>query len=293
MLKSMTAYAQAENVHADLTVTVEVRTYNSRHLDMVLRIPQDYQPLEDRMRAAVNQNIARGRVELKLKARDASEAATQLEINMDKARAYHTVLEQLIDTFHLMSDVSVEQLAASDGVIRSAEREKDLEADWRVIEVALHSALEQIVVMRTSEGDFTERDITQRLGFIESELDRIEAQAVDLVPLYQQKLKERIAALTNGVVDLDPARIAQEAALLADRSDISEEIVRARSHIGQFRAIVATPEPAGRKLNFLLQEFNREFNTMGSKVGNAGVAHQIVVIKSELEKMREQVQNIE
>ena len=147
--------------------------------------------------------------------------------------------------------------------------------------------------MREKEGAFLANDLKQRLGFVEQSLDQIEADATGLVPLYRERLQERITALTKGVVELDAGRIAQEAAILADRSDISEEIVRAESHLKQFRSIMISEEPAGRKLNFLLQEFNREFNTMGVKAGNAEVSHIIVNVKSELEKIREQVQNVE
>jgi len=147
--------------------------------------------------------------------------------------------------------------------------------------------------MRKTEGDFIAGDFIKRLDYIEKAMAEIEEKSGSLLPYYQERLKERISALTRGIVDIDPGRISQEAAMLADRSDISEEIVRAKSHIGQFRAITDAEEPSGRKLNFLLQEFNREFNTMGSKTGNADVSHIIVNVKSELEKIREQVQNVE
>jgi uncharacterized protein (TIGR00255 family) len=147
--------------------------------------------------------------------------------------------------------------------------------------------------MRLTEGRHLELDLGARLHGLEAALGEIAAQSSGLAALYQERLKERIACLTQGLVAIDPARIAQEAALLADRSDISEEIVRAGSHLRQFRSIMDSAEASGRKLNFLLQELNREFNTMGSKAGNAAVAHVIVEVKTELEKMREQIQNVE
>jgi uncharacterized protein (TIGR00255 family) len=147
--------------------------------------------------------------------------------------------------------------------------------------------------MRKKEGDFIARDFKERLDLIEKTLRQIKRESTDLPGLYQEKLKDRIAALTKNIVEVDPGRIAQEAAFLADRSDISEEIVRARSHLKQFRVIMRAAGPSGRKLNFLLQEFTREFNTMGAKAGNAVVSHMIVGVKTELEKLREQVQNVE
>ena len=147
--------------------------------------------------------------------------------------------------------------------------------------------------MRKKEGDFISQDFKKRLKYIEQTLNKIKRASKDLLSHYQEKLKERMAALTQGIVEIESSRIAQEAAFLADRSDISEEIVRARSHLKQFRDIMTASEPSGRKLNFLLQEFTREFNTMGVKAGNADVSHMIVGVKTELEKIREQVQNVE
>jgi uncharacterized protein (TIGR00255 family) len=160
-------------------------------------------------------------------------------------------------------------------------------------EAALSEALASLDQMRLQEGNHIGEDFAQRLELIETHLDAIEKEAAGLPALYRDKLTSRIESLTQGVVELDPVRIAQEVAVMADRSDISEEIVRARSHMLQFRALAKGPEPAGRQLNFLLQEFNREFNTMGSKIGQADLAHSIVAVKAEIEKLREQVQNIE
>jgi uncharacterized protein (TIGR00255 family) len=147
--------------------------------------------------------------------------------------------------------------------------------------------------MRAVEGENLVRDLEARMAFIETELATIEADALEIPEIYRQRLMERLARLTAGVETLDPVRLSQEVAILADKSDISEEIVRVYSHINQFREILASNEPAGRKLNFLIQEFNREFNTMGSKSSQAELSHRVVNLKSELEKIREQVQNIE
>jgi uncharacterized protein (TIGR00255 family) len=178
-------------------------------------------------------------------------------------------------------------------MVQALEVEKDMDAVWPQLELCLKTAMADLDAMRRVEGDNMAHDFRQRLDAIETMLEQIGDQAAQLPEMVSQRLKERIDALTHGVVEIDPARIAQEAALLADRSDISEEIVRATSHIQQFRALMADDTPAGRPLNFLLQEFNREFNTMGSKSGQAAMSHIIVTVKSELEKMREQVQNVE
>ncbi len=293
MINSMTAFARAEQTVEALTVGVELRTYNSRHLDVVLRLPHGYHPLEDKIRARLSQHLARGRVEFKLTLRDASEAANAFEVNLPRAAAYCDALRRLKTALDLQGDVRLELLAATPDLIKPAEAARDLQADWAVIGAVIDQALETLVAMRRAEGRFLADDFQERLARIEAWLEQIAEASGGLLDHYQARLRERITALTQGLVELDPTRIAQETAFLADRSDISEEIVRARSHIQQFRAAMAATEPGGRKLNFLLQEFSREFNTMGSKTEKARVAHLVVEVKCELEKIREQVQNVE
>ena len=189
--------------------------------------------------------------------------------------------------------MSLELLVGAGSLLKAVQPKPDIEAVGALVEGALAQALQALNDMRATEGRALARDLEMRLGLVEEALGAIRSRSADLVRHYQERLTERIAALTQGVVSIDPARIAQEAAFLADRSDISEEVVRAESHLQQFRAIMAAPAPAGRKLNFLLQELNREFNTMGSKISNAAAAHVVVDAKTELEKIREQVQNVE
>lgn len=294
MLKSMTAYAFVEQNDGDLTASVEMRTYNSRHLDVVLRLPMGYAGFEEKIKVLVSKMMVRGRIELRLSVKDSSDAACAYEVDLTRARAYSHAYEELSSALNLSSaPLTAEHLANVPGVIQPAEKQVDLDSHWPLIAAAVKEALENIDQMRIKEGAFIGQDFIQRLDFIEQKLDAIEHSVQGLLVQYREKLQARVEALTQGLVELDPARIAQEAGILADRSDISEEFVRARSHIEQFRNIMGLNEPAGRKLNFLLQEFNREFNTMGSKVGRAEAAHMIVDVKSEIEKLREQVQNIE
>ncbi len=293
MIKSMTAYAKTEITDSSLTVGVEIRTVNSRFLDCQIRVPHGYGPLEDKIKECVARRLGRGRVELRLFVTDMSEESCAYEVNFPKARAYHKALAAMAADLGLGSEIPLSLFTGSQGMISPAEVTVDQESRWQVIERCIDQCLTELDTMRQAEGDYLKNDFLTRLSDIEKALDRVETECADLVPQYQKKLMERISALTGGMVELDQARIAQEAAVLADRSDITEEITRARSHILQFRNIVDSPEPGGRKLNFLLQEFNREFNTMGSKVGHASVAHVIVDVKSELERLREQVQNVE
>ncbi|MGE0083045.1 MAG: YicC/YloC family endoribonuclease [Desulfococcaceae bacterium] len=289
----MTAFARAEKTEGNLTVSAEIRSYNSRYLDLTLRIPQAFQSLEDKIKTLVSERTARGRVELKLQVQDISETSCAYEIDENKAAAYYRALSELKERFAIERPISIEDLSRVNGIIRPSETETDTEASWGLIKTCLEEALSSLDSMRKTEGSFIAQDFAKRMDYIEAAIENIAAASDGLPAHYQERLKARISTLTQGIVDIDPARIAQEAAFLADRSDISEEIVRAGSHVKQFRAIMFSDESAGRKLNFLLQEFNREFNTMGSKTGNADVSHMIVELKSELEKIREQVQNVE
>ena len=293
MIKSMTAYARAEDQAAPYTVRVEVRTFNSRHLDVALKLTHGFELLEERIRGQVAEAVARGRVEMRVHIQDDSEAGIGFGVNSARAQAYHNALIRLNRSLGLDAPIALETVLAGGGIVQAMEVEKDVDAVWPVVLGCLQRALGDLDGMRRVEGDNMARDFKERLDAIEGMLRQIAAQAEGLPAVYRQRLEARIEALTHGIVEIDQARIAQEAALLADRSDISEEIVRAGSHIQQFRAMMADDTPAGRPLNFLLQEFNREFNTMGSKSGNANMSHVIVAVKSELEKLREQVQNVE
>jgi uncharacterized protein (TIGR00255 family) len=293
MLKSMTAYAKSEKTREKLTVLIEIRSYNSRHLDIALRVPHGYLALEERIKTLIAGKVSRGRIEINLQVRDDSDEAYAFEINAPKAKAYYDGLVQLKEKFNINSEISVDLLISGGAIIKPVEMGIDMEACWPVFKDCINEAITNLIDMRKKEGNFLETDIVARLNGMEVYIDRIRKESRDLLSHYQQRLKDRIAALTKGIIEIDPDRIAQEAAFLADRSDISEEIVRAASHIKQFRTIISSAEPAGRKLNFLVQELNREFNTMGSKTNHSDVSHIIVEVKSDLEKIREQLQNVE
>ncbi len=293
MIHSMTAYGRSEIVTEEITVSLEIRSVNSRHLDINLRLPSRYMELEERIKAAVVKKLNRGRVDIRAQIQPRDLQGLAFEIDEPRAAAYHAALERLRTRFNLEQPVSLNMLSDTTGLIKPVELESDVTAYVPVVDQCLKAALTDLIAMRKTEGEFLARDFRKRLDFIEKGVRTIESASAGLLDQYQKRLQDRIAALTKGLVEIDPARISQEAAILADRSDISEEVVRALSHIEQFRYLMAAPEPAGRKLNFLIQEFNREFNTMGSKTGKAEVSHMVVEIKAELEKLREQVQNVE
>ena len=293
MIKSMTGFATAERNEQDITVSAEIRAYNSKHLDLVLRVPSGYMSLVEKMKSCIAERIARGRMEVKIQVKDQSEGTVGFEVDHVRARAIQSALTEIKNEFDLQNDISLELLMSIGGIIKPVEAVTEVEFIWPVIKECLTLALDNLETMQKKEGDFIAGDLLKRLDYIEDCLEEIVNDCSDLLYDYQQRLKERISALTREIVELDPGRLAQEAAFLADRSDISEEIVRANSHIRQFRHIMDSEEPGGRKLNFLLQELHREFNTMGSKVGQADTSHRIVDVKSELEKIREQIQNVE
>jgi uncharacterized protein (TIGR00255 family) len=293
MIKSMTAFATVENTVDRLTVTAEIRSYNSRQLDIFLRTPPVCQPLEDKIKALIADRVTRGRVEIRVQIDDASETESALEVDFSRAKALVTAFNELKSQFGLKDDITLDMLISSGDLFKTVEKVQKEDIVWPVVKNCILLALDDCEAMRQKEGDFIAEDFNRRLHFISECLEQVHKKSEGLLAHYQQRLKERITQLTQNSVELDPARITQEAAFLADRSDVSEEIVRAKSHMNQFKQMMDGIEPAGRKLNFLLQELNREFNTMGAKISNADVAHLIIDVKSELEKIREQIQNVE
>ena len=293
MIKSMTAFAGAKVAEGGYAITSEIRTYNSRYLDIVLRIPHSYLFLEEQIKALISKWISRGRIEVMIQIRDESDPDYEIEVDTAKMRAYEKALQQLKSTFHTEDRLPIEFLMSTAGIIKFVEPDKKLEAVWPVLEQCLQSTLNDLEAMRTEEGEFLSQDFINRLGFIQASLEQIRQSANDLLPYYQERLKERIHTLTKGGMDVDPARIAQEAAFLADRSDISEEIARLESHIEQFHALVDAKEKTGKKLDFLLQELQREANTILSKSSNLEISRCAISLKTNIEKLREQVQNVE
>lgn len=293
MIKSMTGFAAAEVFDGDLSVSTDIRAVNSRHLDLALRIPAGFSGLEEKIKGLINRKIVRGRLEVKIQIKDATENAIAFEIDWARAEGMYAAIKTLTDKLGLQNNITVDHLLSVGGIVRPVETVDESEKVWETVETCLERALADLDAMRGKEGEFIANDLFARLDFIESGLTEIEDNSANLIERYQERLMERIAVLTKETVEIDPARLAQEAAYLADRSDISEEIVRAKSHIEQFRQIMQSKEPGGRKLNFLLQELHREFNTIGSKIGHAETAHRVVEVKAELEKIREQIQNVE
>ncbi|MBU1341057.1 MAG: YicC family protein [Proteobacteria bacterium] len=293
MIKSMTAFSQVSNTHDTVTVDVTIRSYNSRHLDMAFYCPESCQVFEDDIKKMIAKIHDRGRIEIRLSVQDDAKDLEQFEVDEAKAVSYFQALKKIKDTLNLSSDISVQDILTARNVIVPFKKEQDSQNLWKAIKPTIEQAGNQLDLMRKKEGKNLYVDLCTRMDYIEKNLKQIETDAKEIPLIYKKKLMDRISFLTTDTEELDPVRISQEAAIIADKSDVSEEIVRLYSHIKQFREILDSEGSEGRKLNFLIQEFNREFNTIGSKAGSASLSHAVVDLKSELEKIREQVQNIE
>ncbi len=292
-MTSMTGFGRGEARQSNLTWTVECGSVNRKQLEVVINLPRELSELESSVRTIVTAAVSRGRVNVVV--RSTSEEQTgenSVRVDQSLARQYFTVLHDLVAQLGLPGQISLQDIIRQPGVLGQQQAETSPEAAWPAIEVALQAALKQMIAMRQAEGANLRQDIESRLQSIETLLTSIRSKASTVPEHHRKALRQRLedAGLP---LPLDDERLVKEIALFADRTDISEELARAASHVKQFRSYLAAAEPVGRSLDFLLQEFFREFNTMGSKASNAEIAHHVVTAKTELEKIREQVQNAE
>jgi uncharacterized protein (TIGR00255 family) len=293
MIKSMTAFAKASHTKACITADVTIRSYNSRHLDFSIHLPEACRPFEEQIKKLVAQTHDRGRIEIRMNVTDESEDPDLFEVDGGKAAAYYSALKAVKDTLAITSDISLDNILAAGKIIIPAQRQIDTDLLGEVVFAVVETAAKELDSMRRREGENLFQDLSSRMDYIEGCMDALGNEAEKIPLVYKNRLMERIAKLTCDADGIDPIRLAQEVAVISDKSDVSEEIVRLDSHISLFREVMDDRDSQGRKLNFLIQEFNREFNTIGSKAGNAVLSHMVVDLKSELEKIREQVQNIE
>ncbi|NTV13696.1 MAG: YicC family protein [Desulfobulbaceae bacterium] len=290
---SMTAFGRGEKSSAGQSWTVEIRSVNHRFCDIKIRLPRKLAALEEAIKKEVSTAFTRGHVEVAVNCDGNEEANYQLRADLPLARQYFRCLQEIISDLGLNTQPDLATVASYREVIVSENREENLEEIWAEgLGPALAAALTACQQMRRTEGDNLRADLLARLAFIAGAAGKIETLVPQLRADREAALKERLATLLNGV-DLDPQRLAQEVAIMADKADVTEELVRLRSHIGQFEKFLDLDEAVGRRLDFLLQEFLREINTIASKIANAEIAHLGVELKNELEKMREQVQNLE
>ncbi len=292
MLKSMTGFGSGERENESYRVHVEIRAVNQRFLELAFRMPRSLFAWEDAMRKTIKKKAARGKLDVQILLDDRREQASSIRVNRSLALAYQRALNELGEVLHMARSDDISSIASYPDIL-SVEESHSLEGVEEVLLPALEDALTGLDAMRTREGENLGQDFSCRLDLLGKLVDEVEKLAPDIVAEYRKRIEKTIAELLTAE-EIDETRIVQETAVYADRVNFTEEIVRLRSHIDQFRSIQGQAgEPVGRKLDFLIQEMNREANTIGSKANQAEAARIVVDMKSEIEKLREQVQNIE
>ncbi|CEP69462.1 Conserved hypothetical protein CHP00255 [Moorella glycerini] len=292
MLNSMTGYGRGEASGTGRTVIIEIKAVNQRFLDVVIRLPRLYTALEEKIRQVIKNSLSRGRVEVMVSISEENVEKRPLTVDMGLAMAYYNALKELAQNLAIPADITAEKLLAMPEVVKVAEPEWDEATLWPVVAGALEKALANLLAMRRAEGQRLQADLEERVAIVRRQVEAIRERAPEVPREYAERLKERVAELTGGLA-LDPGRLEMEVALLAERADITEEIIRLLSHLEQMATAMAGAEPAGRRLDFILQEMWREINTIGSKASDLAISNLVVAVKGELEKMREQVQNVE
>ena len=292
MVKSMTGYGRAEDTLNGCTITVELRSVNNRYLDCNVRMPRLYLFAEETIKSRVQNTISRGKVDVFVTLDSTGGEQVQVSVNQPLADGYYAALTQLAERYGLSKDISVSLLSRFPDVLLAEKAEEDVEQRAQDICSVLDRALDDFDQMRTREGARLEADVLSRAARIEELVGKVEERSPQTVAEYRAKLEARMNEVLSNT-QLDPARILTEAAIFADKVAVDEETVRLRSHIGQLRHMLEQGGATGRKLDFLIQEFNREANTIGSKCSDIDIARHVVDIKAEIEKIREQVQNIE
>jgi len=290
--RSMTGFGRGEAAGDGRTWVAEIRTVNHRFLDQRVILPRLFAALEEPVKKMVAVAFDRGRVDITFSLVGLSIVEPRLVVNENVARQYHSCLQQLVNDYGLDSAVTLKDMLTFRDVVSLEEQRPDMDAEWPLISRALTAALKDCDVMREKEGQALQTDLLTRMAKFESIVRQIENMLPELQQQRQNDLRLRVNKLLDGL-DIDPIRLAQETAIMADKSDVTEEITRLGSHMAQFRSFLVSDEPVGRRLDFLMQEFLREVNTLSSKIANARIAHLGVEMKNEIEKLREQVQNIE
>ncbi len=295
MIKSMTAYGRAVFPGQDKDLLVEIRSVNSRYFDCSVRMPHILAPLEEKVKSYIRSEIiSRGKVDVSVSLDLHASGNTAPQLDEGYLKGYLETLRRMRDEFGLADDISVMRVAENASVFRAVRADVDVDAEWKHLREALAAAGKSHLAMRSAEGDRIRADLEGKLRHVAECADRIEKLSAEDSGGYRERLESRLrAVLADNRVTVDENRILTECAIYADRIAVDEELVRLRSHFGAFAEIACEAAPSGKKLDFLMQELNRETNTIGSKANNSEIAHLVVEMKNELEKIREQVQNVE
>ncbi len=295
MVMSMTAFGRAKTVGEKKDITIEIKSVNSRFFDCNVKMPRTYSFLEEKIKNYIKtQAVGRAKVDCYITVESHSELEGEITVDRDYLESYLGALRVLRDEYGLADDISVMSVARNEGVLICRKSEEDPNEDWEQIKLCLDEALAGYREMRRAEGERLLADITEKIEKVRVMSEKISEFSESDKSGYRAKLEARLRSiLEDNSVEIDENRILTECAIWADKIAIDEELVRLRSHFDSFYELIGLDEPPGRKLDFLLQEFNRETNTIGSKCNNSQIAHIVVDMKGELEKIREQVQNIE
>lgn len=292
MIKSMTGYGRGTIEEAGRAFQVEIKSVNNRYLDINIRLPRQFNALEDNVRKYITSRLSRGKIDVYINQEKISEDDVNISVDEQVAKSYYDAFATLKEKFSLQDDISLSLIARSNDVIVIKKKEEDLEHIWSTLSKALQAAIDMFVDMRIKEGLKLSNDMLERCEIINGILLKIEERSPEVVKEYREKILQRISDFLKEV-EVDQGKLLNEVAFFADKCNVTEEIVRLKSHIEQFKNTLSSGESIGRKLDFIIQEMNRETNTIGSKANDLVITNLVVDIKSEIEKIREQVQNIE
>jgi uncharacterized protein (TIGR00255 family) len=293
MIKSMTGFGRCENQNEEYSCKAEIRSVNNRYIDINTRFPKSMMTLDNTVKKLIKSRCARGSFDLNISIEriNGNSGDQILEPNIELAKQYRQAFKKIKSSLELEGEIDINLLLSMKDIVKVEAVEVDPSRE-ELVHATVEDALTALIKMREEEGKHLQKDILFRLEAIEKNGDIIKSRQAESVQAYKERLEERIKTLSDGV-EVDPQRIAQETAIMADRCDVTEEVVRLDSHIRQFKKLIDGNQPIGRKLEFLIQEINRETNTIGSKTIDSEVSQLVIEIKSDLEKIREQLQNIE
>ena len=292
MVSSMTGYGRAELVKENIKASVEMSSVNNRFCEVQFRLPKFLSPLESRLKEMIRSTITRGKISYTLNWEESFPITSYVKLNQEAADVYHTIMTQLKEKYNLSGEIRVDHFLNLPDLIKVEKEEYDIGKAWEVMHEVTLKALDEFNSMRRSEGTRLASDLKQRVNYLENAISEIERLTPLNVSNYRKKLKAKISELLDNLV-VDEQRIEQEVALMAEKCDVTEECVRFKSHNQQFLSALEEGGPVGKRLTFLLQEMNREANTIGSKASDAQISQKVIFLKEEIEKLREQVQNIE
>ena len=293
MIRSMTSFGRSSSEEGEKRVfTVEMKSVNSRYLDINIRMPKTLISLEEEIRKMISNSLNRGKVDVFINLKNYNDGSGIPKVDINLAKGYFDCLKEIEEKLGIKNDVSVMQIARFPEVITVVEEEDKIEEVWKELKPLISDSLDMMLGMREVEGNKLKEDILSKVFVIEELVSKVEEFADTIPKAFKMKLEERVKELL-GNVDIDESRIAMEVCMLADKATVDEEIIRLRSHINQVRETLNLKEPIGRKLDFIVQEMNRETNTIGSKSSDIQMTNIVIDIKNILEKIREQVQNIE